>query len=132
MNISSLGVCICVIISKFLPILLYSFDIFRVMVVIYAHLLGPLYVWCFCPLDNLVFKIYLYSNHTVFPAFFVYGCFKSFLLSCNFGCSSAIRVLTVYESGHRNTYFQAELVQSTLCLMFSILFDILICIALHL
>ena len=43
-----------------------------VLVVICAHLLGLFYVWCFCPLDNLVFKTHLYSYHTDFPNDFLY------------------------------------------------------------
>ena len=41
-------------------------------------------------------------------------------------------MLTVYESGHKNTCLQAELVQCTWCLMFATQWGVSICIALHL
>ena len=67
MNVSSLGQSICIIVSEFLPIILHSFDTIWVVVVIYAHLLGLFYVWCFCPLDNLAFEIHQYNYHTDIP-----------------------------------------------------------------
>ena len=39
---------------------------------IYAHLLGLFYIWCFCPLDNLVFKTHLYGNHIDSPSNFLH------------------------------------------------------------
>ena len=39
--------------------------------VVYAHLLDLFYVWCFCPLDNLVFETHLYRNHIYFLSSFL-------------------------------------------------------------
>ena len=133
LNVSSLGWCICIIISKFLPIFLCSFGTVRVLVVICAHLVSLFHVWCFCPPDTLASKTRLYSYHTDFPKNILYmGCFTTISLSCNFRCGSEIGVLAIYESVHKNMCSQSELVQCTWCLIFEILLGVSICIALHL
>ena len=54
--------------------------------VICAHLIGPFFVWCFCPSDDLVSKICLYSYHTVFPdKFLCVGVLQIFCCPVVFG-----------------------------------------------
>ena len=130
---SSLGRCIHIVIFKLLPIPLSSFGVVKVLVVICAHLVGLFCAWCFCPPGNLVSRTYLYRYHIEFPnSFLCMGVFFFFLLSCAFGCSRKIGVLTVCGAGYKNINLQVELMQCTYCLIFETLLVVSICITLHL
>ena len=99
---------------RILPVFLFLFHTARVLVVNCAYLLHLFYVTYFCLPVNMVVKKYLYGYQIGFPNnFFICGCFKSISLSCNFGCSSKIGMLTACGSRCKNIYLQVVIVQCT-------------------
>ena len=80
--------------------------------VTYAHLLGLFYVWCFFPLDKLVFETHLYSNHIDFPIdFLCVGVLQVFHHPVILNAAVQLGCLLFMNLGIEIYFLQAELVQ---------------------